>query len=65
MSTVDKRGAPHVTGRGVALVDGRVYLEVEGNTAMGRNLQSNRNVALAFAEPPWKHHVLIQGRCAC
>ena len=28
---------------------------------MGRNLRRNPNVALAFAEPPWKRQVFIYG----
>ena len=41
VSTVDKHGAPHEAGKGVALVDGRLYLGGKGDSAMGRNLQSN------------------------
>ena len=61
VSTVDASGAPHVTGKGVVLLNDRIYMGSSGDTAMGRNLRRNPSVAVAFAEPPWKHHVLLQG----
>ncbi len=61
ISTVDSSGAPHVTGKGVVWTDDRLYFGAGENTAMGRNLRRDPRVALAFAEPPWKRHVLIRG----
>ena len=61
ISSVDSSGAPHVTGKGVVLKDGRIYFAAAPTTAMGRNLRRNQAVALAFAEPPWKRHVLVRG----
>ena len=59
--TADASGTPHVTGKAVVLLDGKIFSASSGETAMGRNLRRNRAVALAFAEPPWKRHVLVQG----
>ena len=61
ISTVDSRGAPHVTGKAAVFFDGKVYFDVPSDTAMGRNLRRNPDVAVAFAEPPWKRHVFIYG----
>ena len=62
VSTVDIHGAPHVVGRPAVLVDSRTYFGAPEDTAMARNLRRNPNVALAFAEPPWKRHVLMYGK---
>ncbi len=62
VSTVDIHGAPHVTGKAAVLVDSRTYFGAPEDTAMGRNLRRNPNVALAFAEPPWKRHVFMYGK---
>ena len=61
VSTVDAHGAPHVAGSGVVLVGGRLYVGVSPDSAMRRNLRREPRVALAFTDPPWKRHVLIQG----
>ena len=61
VSTVGAGGAPHVTGKAVALVNGKIYLGAREGTAMRRNLDRNPGVALAFAEPPWKRHLFVHG----
>ena len=61
VSTVDSRGAPHVSGKAAVLLDGKIYFGTREEAAMGRNLRRNPNVAVAFAEPPWKRHVFIYG----
>ena len=61
VSSVDAAGAPHVSGKAAVLLDGRLYIGAPEDTAMGRNLRRNPNVAVAFAEPPWKRHVFIYG----
>ena len=61
ISTVDSRGAPHVTGKAAVWLDGKLYFDVPKDTAMGRNLRRSPNVAVAFAEPPWRRHVFIYG----
>ena len=62
VSTVDIHGAPHVTGKAAVLIDSRTYFGAPEDTAMGRNLRRNPNVALAFAEPLWKRHVFMYGK---
>ena len=61
VSTVDARGAPHATGKAAVFLDGKMYFGAPSDTAMGRNLRRNPDVAVAFAEPPWKRHVFIYG----
>lgn len=61
VSTVDARGAPHVTGKAAVWLDGKLYFGAPEDTAMGRNLRRNPNVAVALAEPPWRRHVFIYG----
>ena len=35
VSTVDRRGAPHVVGKAAVLLDGRLYLGARRGTALG------------------------------
>lgn len=61
ISTTSSNGAPHATGTSVVLVGGKLYLGVNRNTVLDRNLRLDRRVALAFIEPLWKRHVFIHG----
>lgn len=61
ISTVGADGSPHTTGKAAVLLDGKLYIGSYEDSALGRNLRRNQNVAIAFAEPPWKRHIFIYG----
>ncbi len=61
VSTVSQSGAPHMTGVGMILLDGKLYFGSDRRSALYRNLLRNPTVAIGFVEPPWKRHILIQG----
>ncbi len=61
ISSVSDSGAPHMTGVGIVLVEGRLYFGVDSHSALYRDLFENSDLAMGLMEPPWKYHVLIEG----